>query len=280
MSEFEVEQEHEVDPAATPEPVGTEVAELDAEPDETGEETATSEDDAQPEKPKRRSRAEERIHELTRKNYEAQKQAEIAQRQAAELQEYIRQQQAQTPPNVGEMPKIADYDYDDNAYQQAVEAWNQQRWQGYQQQQQQLAQQQAMQVQAAQEQQMLNAKIAEGTQKYPDFAAKVNDPNLPPLREISPAAYQAVIGSDAAVDVAYYLANNPAEVYAFASMNPVQAIKTVAAIENKLAAKPQVSRMPPRPPTKLTGNSEAVKDPEKMSTDEWLAWRRGQLASR
>lgn len=274
MSELDVIQETEVDPVETQPAVETETAELEAEATEVAEEPATSE--PEPENPKRRSRAEERINALTREKYEAQKAAEAAQRQAAELQQYLQQQQAQ--PQQNEMPKLADYDYDEGRYQQAVQSWNQQQFQTYQEQQVEHQRQQHVQHQQMQEAQALQAKMAEGQTKYPDFVTKVNDPSLPPLREINPAAFQAVISSDAAVDVAYYLANNPQDVYALASMNPVQAIKSVAQIEAKVSAKQQTTaKAPPKPPTTVKGNSEAVQDPQRMTTDEWMKWRNAQL---
>ena len=85
--------------------------------------------------------------------------------------------------------------------------------------------------------------------------------------------------SDVAEDVAYYLANNLQEVYQFASMNPIQAIRKVAQIENKFQPK-QSRSIPPKPPTRVSGNSEAVKDPSKMSTEEFIAWRNQSIQSR
>jgi DNA repair exonuclease SbcCD ATPase subunit len=243
------------------------------------EEAATSEDSDAEEKPKRRSRAEERINALTKDKYEAQKQAQQYQEQLAQIQQYLQQQAAQQ--SIGEnMPTLADVNYDETAYQQAVQQWSQNQVQNYQEN---LYRQQMQQVEAQQRQaeaMKFQTAIAEGQAKYPDFTQKVMDPNLPSLREINSSAFEAVMDSDNAVDIAYYLASNPQEVYAFASMSPVQAIKQVTRIEAQFAAKPQ-SRAPlSKPPGKVTGNSEAVKDPETMSTAEWLAWRNNQLANR
>jgi chromosome segregation ATPase len=254
--------------------VETEVtAEQHAEAPEDGvEETATSED--ADEKPKRKSRAEERINALTREKYEAQRQLEAYQRQVAEYQQYLSQQQAQRPQD--DMPKLADFNYDEQAYTQAVAQWNQGQIQRFQQSIQQNWQQQQVQQAQMAEAQKLQSAMSAGQQKYPDFIAKVTDPSLPPLREINPAAFQAVMDSDVGVDVAYYFANNPEQVYALASMSPVQAVKRVAQIEAQLNNKPVSQKSPPKPPSRVSGNSEAVKDPRKMSTDEWMAWRNAQ----
>jgi len=271
----EIERSEVTEPVET-----TETAELEAETtEEVVEESAPSEDAEEAEKPKRRSRAEERIHALTREKYEAQKQAEAYQRQLAEVQRYFQQQQM--TQNVGDdLPSLADFNYDESAYKQAIGQWNQKQIERYQANlQQSWQQQQAQQAQMA-EAQKLQTAMSKGQEKYPDFVSAVTDPNLPPLREVNPAAFQAVMDSDAGVDVAYYLAKNPSEVYALASMTPVQAIKRVAQIEAQLNNKPVTSRQPPKPPSRVSGNSEAVKDPSKMTTSEWMAWRNAQVSKR
>lgn len=244
--------------------------------DETVEESVTSEEtEAEGEEKPRKQTARGRIDQLTREKYEE----KIAREQAEARLRAMEQEMAnsQTHPDIP-MPRLADFDYDETRYGEAIREWHGKQLSAYQEN---LTkqQQQAMQQQAVlREQQELQAKIAEGSQKYHDFADKVNNPNLPPLRNVNPAAYQAMMESDSTVDIAYYLSNNPAEVYQFASMTPVQAIKEVARIEAKLAKKPmQAGQRPPAPPTTLKGNSEAAPNPQKMTTSEWMAWRTRQL---
>lgn len=248
-------------------------------PEHQEEETAASEDTPEePEKPKRRSRAEERINALTRKNYETERQLAESQRQNAELQQHIQQtQQPQTPQN---MPRLADFDYDEGRYQQAVTDWQQDQMRQMQEQQQTLMQQQAQQAEAVRTQQLIQDKVAKGMAKHADFQAKVMDPSLPPLHQVNQAAFQAIVESDVGEDVYYYLANNQAELYALASMNPVQAIRTVAQIENKLQAKPVASNAPPAPPTRVGGKTEVQKDPDQMTTEEWMVWRNNELKAK
>lgn len=252
----------------------TEVEEVEAQEAETEEESATPED---AQKPKKRSRAEERINALTREKYDAQKRAEAYERQLAEMQQYIQRQQQ---PQTGDMPRLADYDYDEGRYQQALTQWSAKQRQSWEQEQAQRYQQQVAQQREMQRQATLQQKVSEGMSKYPDFMQKVFDPQLPKLADVNPAAFEAVIESDAAADVAYYLASNPQEVYQFASMSPVQAIRKVAQIEGRLAQRPTSKTVPPRPPTRVSGNSEAVQDPNKMSTAEWMEWRNKQIQSK
>lgn len=274
MSELEKIEEVDVRPVEN-----TDAIEAEESADEVEEVSATSEEDAteEPEKPKKRSRAEERINALTREKYEAQKQAEAYQRQLVEMQQYLSQQQAAA--NIGEnMPTLADYGYDEAAYSRGIQAWNQQQIQRFQENQQNIYRQQQQVVHAQQEQARIAQKMSEGAAKYPDFVTKVGNPQLPSLRDVNPAAFQAVMDSDSAVDVAYYLASNPEQVYAFASMDPVKAIKAVARIEAQVTAKPLKASNPlPKPPSKLAGNSEAAKDPSKMTTAEWMEWRNNQV---
>lgn len=279
VDQAQAENEEDVRPVEN-----TDAIEADKETAENAEgESATSDDDAnedhEPEKQKRRSRAEERINALTREKYEAQKQAEAFQRQLAEMQQHFAQQQAQV--GIGEnMPTLAEYNYDEQAYSQAVKSWNEAQIRRYQDNQQHMMRQQHEAQQQQQEQAKLAEAMAKGQAKYSDFVSKVNNPQLPSLRDVNPSAFQAVMESDTAIDVAYYLASNPQEVYALASMNPVQAVKQVARIEAQLASKPAKSHSLPKPPTKVSGNSESAKDPEKMSVDEWLTWRNHQIKSK
>ena len=178
------------------------------------------------------------------------------------------------------MPTLADYAYDESAYQAAIQQWNSQQIQRYQETQEQQKQYLKQQEEAQKEQAKLSQAVARGQSKYPDFAAKVFDTSLPPLRDISPAAFQAVMDSDASEDVAYYLASNPDKLYSFASMTPIQAVKAVAKLEASLERKVNPAAPPPKPPSKVAGNSEAVKDPSKMSTAEWIEDRNRQLSKR
>jgi len=271
MSAEEIVQEDVVE---APEGVEAEATEEVVSEEISDQEEPATPDDV--EKPKRRSRAEERINALTKEKYDAQRQAEEYQRQLAEYQRQLQQQQAPQPED---MPKLSDFDYDEGRYQQAVQAWAGQKQQSFYENLQ--RQQQDLQTQAEQQRQaqVLQQKVSAGVQKYPDFQAKVFDPNLPPLRDVNPAAFQAVIESDVAEDVAYYLASNPQEVYSFASLTPIQAVRKVAQIEGRLGQKPTSRSVPPKPPTRVSGNSEAVKDPTKMSTDEFMAWRNKQVQS-
>lgn len=277
MSELNESPEGEVEAGVTPETV--EAVETEAE-DQHDEESATSEDvDQGDEKPKRKSRAQDRINELTREKYERDRQIAEMQRQLQEAQ----QRQSQEPQQpVDDMPRLADFGYDEDQYRQAVHQWNQQKIQAYQDQQQQTAQQQRQMAEQQRQQQLLQEKIHRASEKYPDFIQKVNDPSLPPLQEVSPTAFQAILESDAGADVAYYLANNPQEIYRLASLSPLQTVREITLLEGRLqTTPPKQVRTPPKPPSTVSeGTSEAVTDPSKMDIDTWMKWRNSQLQQR
>jgi len=286
MSELDVVPDEREEDIADLTTAQTDQAEPLAEAPDEGEETTAAPEDQGGDETERKTRSEERkerikaeIDALTREKYEAQRAADESQQRLAEMQHWIQQQQ--NSPQPGEMPKLADYDYDEGRYQSAVQQWHAENVQSMQQQQQAAMRQRQQHAAQVYEQQAVAAKLAEGVKKYPDFAVKVNDPNLPNLREVSPAAFEAVMTSDAGVDVAYYLANNTSEIYDLAKLTPVQAVKRVAQLEALVAKQPPgVTRMPPKPPSTVKGSAGAIKDPQKMSTDEWMAYRNRQVAKR
>jgi hypothetical protein len=118
---------------------------------------------------------------------------------------------------------------------------------------------------------------AKATEKYPDFQAKVFDPSLPPIRQINNDAFEMILESEQADEVAYYLASKPAEIYGFQGLSVHQTARKLAGIEQRLAAKPPPVEAPPAPPSKLRSRATAAKDSSKMSTEEWMAWRNAQI---
>jgi len=275
-----IENEAAVEAEGTPVSENTESSVTDAEVEtpegeeaQADEESTTSESDEE-EKPKKKGGFQRRIDELTRKNYEAQREAEAYKAQLAQYQQQVQQQQMQ---NDAVPPKLADYNYDETAYYQAVQDWNESQIKRFQESQQQQAEQQRQYQERIRANQAMQEKMIKAQEKYPDFAAKINNPELPPLAQINSAAYQAVIDSDAFDDVAYYLASNPSEVYHFSSLSPIRAVKEVARLEAKLSAKPAAPAAPITPPSTVKPRAESVKDPDSMGVDEWMEYRNSQI---
>ena len=246
---------------------------------ETTEEATASGQESQPEE-KKISGVQKRFNELTREKYEAQQQAEAAQKEIEQMRqrEAEMQMQAQMQQLQGQRPTLEAFGYDENQYNQALEQWYGQQFQMQQQVMRDQAEQQQKAYAEQQRQQKLTAKMAEAAVKYPDFQQVVRDPSLPSLAQISPAAYEAVTESEHFDDVAYYLAKNPAEVYAFSQMSPIQAVMKVAEIGmRETSPKPNVTPPPPPPPSEIKGRAEANAEPNPKDVKAWIAWREKQI---
>lgn len=107
--------------------------------------------------------------------------------------------------------------------------------------------------------------------KYSDFDAALKvaaDPNV-----VSQALSEAILESDASLDLAYHLGKNPALATRLSKMDPVQQAREIGRIEATLAApKPQTRAPAPISPVKAT--APATKDPNAMTADEFDQWRR------
>lgn len=224
-----------------------------------------------------------RIDEITREKHEARRELERERAEAAalrlELERLSRQQpqeEVRTLDNGAPDPdKYAAGKYDPQYLEDLATYKVEQRFQAEQKQQ--LAQQ---------KQRYIVAKEAEARNNLPDYDQTVN------VVMTHPVAQQPWFGSiiadlDDPTGVGYYLGKNPEELGKIAQMSPTQAIRYIGRIEAKLEA-PSVE--PPKKPVSAapepiaplgSARSSAVtqKDPEKMSMEEYAAWRKGQKKS-
>ena len=219
------------------------------------------------EKPKKPSGGfQRRIDELTR-NWRDE------QRRNDELTSILRQSLPQPVHKPDVAPTLEQYGYDEGKYTSAVAEF---------------ARQQARdEARTAIQREMANQHHAARTQSFKqreaefastveDYADKVYDPTLPLTREV----VELIADSDIGPRVAYYLADNPGIARSLADMAPVQAAREFGKIEAKLstsACRKAVSQAPPPPPKIGAGEAEIDRDPDNMSTDEWLKWREKQL---
>jgi hypothetical protein len=115
--------------------------------------------------------------------------------------------------------------------------------------------------------------------KYDDYDEVVGQ-EIP----ITGVMQQALLESDHGAELAYWLGSNPKEAERIAKLGPVAAIKALAKIEDSLSGgsseppakpKPRASSAPdPISPLGARG-SVATKDPDKMTFQEFKAWREG-----
>jgi hypothetical protein len=260
---YEVEPEQVETDAPIEEQVETE------QPEDTGE---TEQVDAEPEEhePKRVPLAALEAERRKRQELEA-KLEWLAQQQQ-------QREQPQHPPEQpqGE-PRLEDFDSYD-AYTRAVRAYDrslmQREFMTWQQQQ---------TVQARQQEAFngFRERAAKVEGKPADYSERIqaamSDPSLP----FTAAIAEVVLQDEAGPDLAYHLASHPEELYRLSRLSPARQAAEAGKLAARIAAKPLgVSSAPPPVKPVRGANATASVDPEKMTMDEWVKWRRKQVTKR
>lgn len=129
-----------------------------------------------------------------------------------------------------------------------------------------------------------SSAFEEGGTKYEDFEDRVailNDRSFPPNRAMA----EAIVDSDYKTDILYFLGTYPDEARKYANLNPIQAVKKIAALEARFAEKGKsktVSKAPP-PPVPIKGNKGMAGegDPNKMDDqNDFEAWYKAKYGRR
>lgn len=109
--------------------------------------------------------------------------------------------------------------------------------------------------------------------KYEDFDEVAFDPSTP----VTGAMMNAILESDVGPEIAYHLGSNHQEARRISQLSPVSQAREIGKLEVALTAEPPKKQTTaPDPPNTLKGKATAQKDPSKMSTEEYRAFRRGQ----
>lgn len=210
-----------------------------------------------------------RIDRLTREKYQLQAQLEVLRQQPQP-----QQQQQETPaaaPKLDQFASIEEYIdamAEFKASQKAEEVFRKRE-----------------QEQTATKQQKDAASIREGFAKqtdeartaYDDYDDVVDNPDLP----ISQAMAEAIMRSKNGADVAYFLGKNPDECIRLANLDPFSAAVEIGRIAATIVRpQPRKASNAPPPIQPIGARATPVTDPDKMSTEEWLKWRQGQLKKR
>lgn len=99
-----------------------------------------------------------------------------------------------------------------------------------------------------------------------------------PGEYVTPVIFDLVTGSDLAPKVADYLGMNQTELRRLASLPPHRLGLEFARIEARLAEQRPAQTKAPQPPPSVGVRAAPVeKDPDQMTTAEWLKWREAQL---
>lgn len=108
--------------------------------------------------------------------------------------------------------------------------------------------------------------------RYSDFDAVALNPRLP----VSPAMQEAILQSDMAADVLYHLGKTPALARQLAGLSPIEVAMSIGRLEGTLAKpRPITQSKAPAPISPVKARGSVSKDPEKMTPDEYRAWRTG-----
>lgn len=217
-----------------------------------------------PEKPKEESsrRFERRIDRATKARAEAEAKAEALAREVAELKA---QRQAPADPQAPKMENFTDIEeYAKAKSEYAVKQELKAREDKQRQEQAQSAQKAIIEK--------WTEDISAGEDKYDDFAEVVGD-----LKPTSPWSI-AIMESENAADVAYYLGKHLKEAQKIISLSPVKQIYEIGRLSYKLAQTPVAPKQPskaPPPITPITG-SASVSDHEikpQMPYEEYMKVR-------
>lgn len=225
-----------------------------------------SEEDVQ----KRRNSFQERINQKTRQVREAEHRAQEAEQRA----QLLEQRMNQNLPQLDSFPDLANYDYDQNAYQQAVVQYNASLNQRTVQQA--LSQQEKLQVEHLRQQANQATVDAFKTRSQafasdqPDFMAKVSAPSFVQ----GEAMQQAIILSENGPALAYHLASNPQKANAINSMAPGMAMMELGRLAQALSPSRTVTTSnAPSPAKPVRSNGKVEKDPDKMTPAEYARYR-------
>ena len=262
-------------------PTESESADIEIQTEPTGETSEATETEAtepsgedhaeaEEEKTKKRNSFQERINQKTQQVREAELRAKEANERAQMFEDRLNQDL----PEQGNFPQLEDFDYDQNAYQQAVVQFNAQLNQRTGQQA--MSQQEKLQVehlrrqanQAAVDSFKLRSEAF--ASEHPDFMQKISSPAF----KQGQAMQQAIILSDNGPALALHLAQNPQKTASINAMAPGLAMMELGRLSQALTpSKPVLTSQapPPAKPVKATGRVD--KDPDKMSPEEYRRYR-------
>lgn len=219
--------------------------------------------------PREKDAVQKRIDEITKKRREAERERDFERTKRLELEEELKTVKKTVPQ--ADKPKLENFETEAD-YLEALTDWKvEQKFK--------VETDKASRETATVEEktaidetyQELDDKMEKGRNKYADFNELVLDENL----KISEAMVEAILLSDTAEDVLYYLGKHPEEAAHIAELPPLKVAHEFGKIEAKLSAPPPKKRTTHTPepitPVKTTGVTE--QDPSNMNPREYRAWR-------
>jgi len=242
-------------------------------PSESEEKEEKTSEKTLPEKklePKLKDSVQRRIDAITAKFRAAERESAFKDTKIAELEEELRKAKQAVPP--ANKPKIEDFETEAD-YLEALAEWKVER--KLQEEREKFLRENASEEEKTtieQVYQELDKKMDKGRKKYEDFDELVLDEDL----KISEPMLEAILLSDCAEDVLYYLGGHPDESADIAELESnVRIAYELGKIEERLNAPPPRKKTTNAPepitPVKTTGVTE--RNPEMMTPREYREWR-------
>lgn len=215
-----------------------------------------------------------RIDRLTQEKYRLRAELEFLRSQQPQPQQAQPAQQAQQP---SQAPKLEQYNSIEEYLDALADHKASQKFDHLAKEREAKESQTRQQNEAAKLHEGYTKQTEQARQAYEDFDDVVQDPDLP----ISQAMAEAIMRSSNGADVAYYLGKNPDQAARIASLDPFSAAVEIGRIAATVVRpQPRKTSNAPPPIQPVGARATPVTDPDKMSTDEWLKWRNGQLKKR
>ena len=219
--------------------------------------------------PKEKDSVQKRIDEITKKRREAERESAFKDTKIAKLEEELKTAKSAIPQ--ADKPKLENFETEAD-YLEALTDWKVE--QKFKVEGEKVSKETATvdEKKAIDETyQELDDKMEKGRTKYTDFNELVLDEDL----KISESMVEAILLSDTAEDVLYYLGKHPEEAADIAKLPPLKVAHELGKIEARLNAPPPRKKTTNAPepitPVKTTGVTE--KDPSDMTPKEYRAWR-------
>lgn len=242
---------------AAPETPATETKTEDAGQPEAAPETPDEKSD-----PKKNS-AQERINRITADKHAAQREAQSAKQEAADLRKQLAQYQQQA----------RELDPQDAVGQQALNTRFAVKAERLEQIEARATQADGQAAGARQAQ--FETKIEAARERMPDLDTVLSTFSTLPVSEV---AADLIADSEKAAEITYYLGKNPQEAHRIARLAPHQQGAEIARIEAKVAPAParKASAAPPPVKTNIGGGSTPQsKTQDDWSGDDWSKWAKG-----
>lgn len=245
---------------------------------QSDDDNESGDDSTDDDKGKKPGGVRKRINELTREKHEARREAAERAAEAEQLRRQLeslsRGQQPTVDPNAPKEPSLEQFQYDQDKYQQAMRTYahdlaqyeSNRRWNEFERntksRQQQAAQSEKVKTFARREYSMLDT--------HPDYFEVAHRDDV----KISDYMAATILEMEDGPKVAYYLGQHPEDAERISGMTEYAAAAELGRIAAKASSPPQKKQTNAPPPPAEVGSSNKVnRSPEKMSYEEYRAYR-------